>query len=44
MRGEQFSLFVFVIRVRPSTSTRNDHDFGEAIERNEADKAFSAAC
>ena len=49
MRGTQVSLFVFVIRVPPSTSTRNEHEFREAIERRQfirllgrllADEAF----
>jgi len=41
----------FVVRVRPITSTRNEHDFREAIERalrqcsgQSAYEAFSAAC
>jgi hypothetical protein len=41
-RGAQVSLFVFVVRVRPSTSTRNEHDRSAAI--NEPDEFFSAAC
>ena len=38
------SLFVFVARVREtSTITYREHDCREAIERNEAYEAFSAA-
>jgi hypothetical protein len=38
-RGAQFSLFAFVVRVR-KTSTSNEHDSREAIERNDAYEAF----
>jgi CBS domain-containing protein len=34
---------VFVVRVRLITSTKNEHDFHEAIERNEAE-SFLADC
>jgi hypothetical protein len=34
-RGARFSLFVFVIRVRPTMSTNNEHDFREAFVRND---------
>ena len=32
-QGAQFSFFVFLARVRPSTSTKDEHEFCEAIER-----------
>jgi len=34
----------FVIRVRDSCSSEHEHDFRVAIEHNEADEIFSAAC
>ena len=43
-RGAQFSWFVFVVRVRPESSTSTSHDFREAVERNEAYESFSTAC
>jgi hypothetical protein len=33
-----------VVRVRPRTGTRNEHDLCVAISRNEAYESFSAAC
>jgi hypothetical protein len=43
MHGAHFSVFVIVVRVRPSGSTRNEHDWQQAVERNKAVGVFSAA-
>jgi hypothetical protein len=32
-QGAQFSFFLLVARVRPSASTKDEHEFCEAIER-----------